>query len=171
MTIQNTNTSPPQYPPHGYYLAPVDEISLIDLWNVLVGRWQLIVATTFLAILIATFFALTASHIPLFRATTYFLPPTDREILPPSFIALQGIHKEQGVEGEDEDPVYSLFKNIFKSKILYNRYFNENHLEKSFVEGTPTTSSREEALSYFYSLFRFKSVEGEEKKQSLHRMV
>ncbi len=73
MTPNNPNTHPPQVPPPGYYSPAEDEISLIELWNVLAGRWRLIAATTLLATLIAIVYALTIP--PLYKATAYFLPP------------------------------------------------------------------------------------------------
>ena len=150
MTPNNPHTHPPQYPPPSHHQFAEVEISLFDLWNVLVRRWQLIVATTLLATLLATVFALTTS--PLYRATVYILPPEETEI--EQFNTFKkGLQSVQGLEGMQNidnsvlnalgdvtvENVYSLYKQTLNSERLNSRYFSENHLKRSFVDGTPTT--------------------------------
>ena len=118
MTPNNPNTHPPQVPPPGYYSPAEDEISLIELWNVLAGRWRLIAATTLLATLIAIVYALTAP--PLYRATAYFLPPSEQDVAPIGVA---------GVQDVSADEAYSLFKQMLSSKSLLDHYKSEHSLE------------------------------------------
>ncbi len=169
------NTQPPQVPPPGYYSPAEDEISLIELWNVLAGRWRLIAATTLLATLIAIVYALTAP--PLYRATAYFLPPTEKNVAPlnETGIQVQGVqHAELAlllsmeelnltlpvipdVQGVTVDEAYSLFKGTLSSKRLYRLYFEENHLEQIFMEGSTATISKDKAVESFFSLYKINS--------------
>ncbi len=118
MTPNNPNTHPPQVPPPGYYSPAEDEISLIELWNVLAGRWRLIAATTLLATLIAIVYALTIP--PLYKATAYFLPPSEQDVAPIGVA---------GVQDVSVDEAYSLFKQMLSSKSLLNHYKSEHSLE------------------------------------------
>ena len=175
ITPNNPNTHPPQVPPPGYYSPAEDEISLIELWNVLAGRWRLIAATTLLATLIAIVYALTAP--PLYRATAYFLPPTEKNVAPfnETGIQVQGVqHAELAlllsmeelnltlpvipdVQGVTVDEAYSLFKGTLSSKRLYRLYFEENHLEQIFMEGSTATISKDKAVESFFSLYKINS--------------
>ncbi len=152
ITPNNPNTHPPQVPPPGYYSSAEDEISLIELWNVLAGRWRLIAATTLLATLIAIVYALTAP--PLYRATAYFLPPTEKNVAPLNETVFLGMvygESELGlllsmeelnltlpvipdVQGVTVDEAYSLFKRTLSSKSLLHRYKSEQRS----LEGTPS---------------------------------
>ena len=134
MTPNNPNTHPPQVPPPGYYSPAEDEISLIELWNVLAGRWRLIAATTLLATLIAIVYALTAP--PLYRATAYFLPPSKKDVAPfnETGIQVQSVQDVQDVQGVTVDEAYSLFKRTLSSKSLLHRYKSEQRS----LEGTPS---------------------------------
>jgi len=123
MTPNNPNTHPPQVPPPGYYSPAEDEISLIELWNVLAGRWRLIAATTLLATLIAIVYALTIP--PLYKATAYFLPPSEQDVAPIGVA---------GVQDVSVDEAYSLFKRTLSSKSLLHRYKSEQRS----LEGTPS---------------------------------
>ena len=118
MTPNNPNTHPPQVPPPGYYSPAEDEISLIELWNVLAGRWRLIAATTLLATLIAIVYALTIP--PLYKATAYFLPPSEQDVAPIG---------DAGVQDVSADEAYSLFKQMLSSKSLLDHYKSEHSLE------------------------------------------
>ena len=151
------NTQPPQVPPPGYYSPAEDEISLIELWNVLAGRWRLIAATTLLATLIAIVYALTAP--PLYRATAYFLPPSKKDVAPfnETGIQVQGVQDVQDVQGVTVDEAYSLFKGTLSSKRLYRLYFEENHLEQIFMEGSTATISKDKAVESFFSLYKINS--------------
>ena len=134
ITPNNPNTHPPQVPPPGYYSSAEDEISLIELWNVLAGRWRLIAATTLLATLIAIVYALTAP--PLYRATAYFLPPSKKDMAPfnETGIQVQSVQDVQDVQGVTVDEAYSLFKRTLSSKSLLHRYKSEQRS----LEGTPS---------------------------------
>ena len=145
------NTQPPQVPPPGYYSPAEDEISLIELWNVLAGRWRLIAATTLLATLIAIVYALTAP--PLYRATAYFLPPTEKNVAPLNVASIQGM----GERVWPVEQVYALFKGTLSSKRLYRLYFEENHLEQIFMEGSTATISKDKAVESFFSLYKINS--------------
>jgi len=118
ITPNNPNTHPPQVPPPGYYSSAEDEISLIELWNVLAGRWRLIAATTLLATLIAIVYALTIP--PLYKATAYFLPPSEQDVAPIGVA---------GVQDVSVDEAYSLFKQMLSSKSLLDHYKSEHSLE------------------------------------------
>ena len=131
ITPNNPNTHPPQVPPPGYYSSAEDEISLIELWNVLAGRWRLIAATTLLATLIAIVYALTAP--PLYRATAYFLPPSKKDVAPFNETGIQ-VQSVQDVQDVTVDEAYSLFKRTLSSKSLLHRYKSEQRS----LEGTPS---------------------------------
>ena len=151
------NTQPPQVPPPGYYSPAEDEISLIELWNVLAGRWRLIAATTLLATLIAIVYALTAP--PLYRATAYFLPPTEKNVAPLNAPFIQSTREQnvQAVRVWPVEQVYALFKGTLSSKRLYRLYFEENHLEQIFMEGSTATISKDKAVESFFSLYKINS--------------
>ena len=157
ITPNNPNTHPPQVPPPGYYSPAEDEISLIELWNVLAGRWRLIAATTLLATLIAIVYALTAP--PLYRATAYFLPPTEKNVAPLNAPFIQSTREQnvQGVRVWPVEQVYALFKGTLSSKRLYRLYFEENHLEQIFMEGSTATISKDKAVESFFSLYKINS--------------
>ncbi len=141
----------------------------------LAGRWRLIAATTLLATLIAIVYALTAP--PLYRATAYFLPPTEKNVAPlnETGIQVQGVqHAELAlllsmeelnltlpvipdVQGVTVDEAYSLFKGTLSSKRLYRLYFEENHLEQIFMEGSTATISKDKAVESFFSLYKINS--------------
>ena len=123
----------------------------------LAGRWRLIAATTLLATLIAIVYALTAP--PLYRATAYFLPPTEKNVAPLNAAGIQGMLEPnvQGVRVSSVEQVYALFKGTLSSKRLYRLYFEENHLEQIFMEGSTTTISKDKAVESFFSLYKINS--------------
>ncbi len=123
----------------------------------LAGRWRLIAATTLLATLIAIVYALTAP--PLYRATAYFLPPTEKNVAPLNVADIQGMGEQnvQGVRVSSVEQVYALFKGTLSSKRLYRLYFEENHLEQIFMEGSTATISKDKAVESFFSLYKINS--------------
>jgi uncharacterized protein involved in exopolysaccharide biosynthesis len=72
------------YPPAYQYYPPEDEISLVDLWLVLVKRKKLILilttVVTIVAILYAFFATPTAPGNPLYKAQVLFQPPRAHDI-------------------------------------------------------------------------------------------
>ncbi len=123
----------------------------------LAGRWRLIAATTLLATLIAIVYALTAP--PLYRVTAYFLPPTEKNVAPLNVADIQGMPylSVPFLRLPPLEPVYALFKGTLSSKRLYRLYFEENHLEQIFMEGSTATISKDKAVESFFSLYKINS--------------
>jgi len=109
------------------------------------------------ATLIAIVYALTAP--PLYRATAYFLPPTEKNVAPLNVASIQGMGEQnvQGVRVWSVEQVYALFKGTLSSKRLYRLYFEENHLEQIFMEGSTATISKDKAVESFFSLYKINS--------------
>ena len=143
----------PYPPPYGYF-PQEDEISLIDLWRVLIKKKATIFGLTALATIGAILFALVQP--PVYKAETTFLPPVASDIQP---LNVQGV---QGVQGVSIDSVYSIFKRNLRSKTLQRRFFTEQNLTQQL---TSNTRSSEEQL--FQEFTKMVSI-GTDKKNKEH---
>jgi LPS O-antigen subunit length determinant protein (WzzB/FepE family) len=136
-------------PPYGYYPTD-DEISLVDLWRILVKRKNIIIILTAITAICALLYALLAT--PVYRAKATFLPPTVSDIqalnisgfhtLPPIDNNISGI--APGFHSVSTKFVYSMFdqnlravaprRTAFEKMNLLDRLAPERDQESNFDE-------------------------------------
>jgi len=121
-------TMPPVggYPPPYGYFPQEDEISLIDLWNVLVKKKKTIFGITTIATIGAVIYALLLP--PVYKAETTFLPPSESDIQ-----ALNNIQGVQGVQGVSVDSVYTMFKRNLSARAPRKSVFEKMGLLDIFA--------------------------------------
>ncbi|MBT3235653.1 MAG: hypothetical protein HN353_06865 [Bdellovibrionales bacterium] len=112
--------------PYPYYPPPEDEISLIELWDILVQRKKAIVLSTLIVTIIAVIYALIQP--PLYHATTTLLPPNmgDLDFITNTFQAV-----EKSTSNKNSNPLKSGVKIAYQ---IFIRNLGSNHLKKSFFE-------------------------------------
>ena len=113
--------------PIAYQPQPVyeDEISLIDLWQVLVRQKKIIFGLTAIVTVGAVLYALSLP--PVYKAKTSFLPPSESDIQ---------ILNVQGIQGISVDTVYAMFKqNLFARPPRLATFTKMNLQEKIFFNG------------------------------------
>lgn len=99
------------------YYAPQDEISLVDLWQILFAKKWVIIATTLLFLVAAIVYALSLSRV--YKAEVLFLPPSDVDIEALSTTELVSISKEQ---------LHNQFLNAVTSKSVQSSVYEESNL-------------------------------------------
>lgn len=103
-----------------YYQPPPyqdDEISLVDLWRVLVRRWQWIAGSLILVVAAAAVYLLNV--IPIYEAEAVLLPPEERHV------QLLNI---SGVSAPGRKELYQELVANLKSSSLRRRFFDDNNL-------------------------------------------
>jgi len=119
------NNQPPVVsnpPPYAYYPAE-DEISLADLWDVLVKRRKVLLAVTAVATVGAVLYALLAT--PVYRAEVVFLPPTASDI--------QALNIE-GVDNININSVYTAFELNLSSRPPRQTIYDQMNLLDQFAQ-------------------------------------
>ncbi|MBT5370541.1 MAG: hypothetical protein HOL17_02330, partial [Gammaproteobacteria bacterium] len=114
--MEQQKTEEPQQIPLSYmvqqpWYPPEDEISLLDLWRVLVKQKRVIAGITAIAMVVALFYALSLA--PVYQAETHFLPPLAKEI------------QSLNVQGVSVDAVYSAYQRNLGSSRLQRHYFEQ----------------------------------------------
>ena len=119
------NNQPPVVsnpPPYAYYPAE-DEISLADLWGVLVKRRKVLLAVTAMVTIGTVLYALLAT--PVYRAEVVFLPPTANNI--------QALHIE-GVNKININSVYTAFELNLSSRPPRQTIYDQMNLLDQFAQ-------------------------------------
>jgi len=119
------NNQPPVVnnpPPYAYYPAE-DEISLADLWGVLVKRRVTLFGVTAVATIGAVLYALSIT--PVYRAEVVFLPPTANDI--------QALNIE-GVNNININSVYAVFKLNLGSRPPRQTIYDQMNLLDLFAQ-------------------------------------
>ncbi len=120
------------------YFAPTmkesDEISLVDLWCVIVRRKIIILVSFLVSVLLMLVYLFFAE--PVYKANTTLLPPQQEQIQ-----AL--LINLQGIEGVDDDrytveSVYTTFLNNLNSQGMRREFFDSHGLIKHYVDGAST---------------------------------
>jgi len=134
------------------YIAPTmdesDEISLVDLWRVLVRR-KAIILISFLASLLLAFAYLFFAE-PMYKANAYLLPPQQREIQG-LLINYRGIEEVIEVGQYTSDSVYSVFLDNLNSQRVRREFFDSHELLKYYAAGESTENT--DADRIFVELF------------------
>lgn len=105
-----------------------DEISLLDIWRVIVARKYLILSSLLVSIIFATVYLYLAE--PLYRAEAYLLPPQQQDI--------QGLLVDYSDQGSLElkkytpELVYEAFLSNLKSQGLRRKFFDNNKLSSLY---------------------------------------
>jgi len=107
-----------------------DEISLIDLWRVIVARKMLILLSVLGAILLASLYLFLAE--PLYRAEANLLPPQRQDVQ-----ALMVSYSAIGLKSNRYSPslVYDAFLMNLKSKGLRREYFDTHNIIAYYLGG------------------------------------
>ncbi len=119
------------------YTDQNNEISLIDLWCVIVARKMLVLLSLLVAILLA--FAYVFWVEPSYRAEAYLLPPQQKDIQA-LMIDFQG-GADLKVELYTPDLVFTAFLKNLKSKGLRREYFDINNLADYYLANNPHTDA------------------------------
>ncbi len=127
-------------PPYGYF-PQEDEISLLDLWLVLVKKRKLIFGLTTIATICAVAYALSLP--PTYKAEAILLPPTASDI---QALNVQGV---QGVQGVSIESIYTIFKRNLGSRTLQKQLF----IEQGVAEQLAPTSGKENSMEKLFQQF------------------
>ncbi|VAW87992.1 hypothetical protein MNBD_GAMMA16-1939 [hydrothermal vent metagenome] len=133
---KNTTTQPNPTQPIPVYLTPTmqesDEISLIDLWQVISKRKIIILVSFFASVLLAFIYLFFAE--PVYKSTTFLLPPQQQHIQ-----AL--LIDDRGIEGINQytpESVYRAFLDNLKSQGMRREFFDEHQLIKHYMPSDST---------------------------------
>jgi len=107
-----------------------DEISLIDLWRVVVARKMLILLSVLGAVLLASAYLFLAE--PLYRVEASLLPPQQRDI---QALMINYDDIDLKLEHYTPDLVYEAFLKNLKSKGLRREYFDTHNLAAFYLSG------------------------------------
>jgi len=149
------NNQPPVVsnpPPYAYYPAE-DEISLSDLWLVLVKRKNTLLGVTAAVTLGALLYALLAT--PVYRAEAIFMPPTASDI--------QALNIS-GVQSIDTGSTYTKFEQNLNSIIPRKSIFAEMNLLDQFVPDREPDNSIDEIFSEFNETLTITTPKAEKDK-------
>ena len=127
------NNQPPvvSNPPLYAYYPAEDEISLADLWGVLVKRRKVLLAVTAVATVGAVLYALLAT--PVYRAEVVFLPPAANDIQALK-VQVQNI-EDIDIDSISVESVYTLFEQNLNSHPPRRIIFDKMNLLEQFVSG------------------------------------
>ena len=164
--MEQQKTEEPQQIPLSYmvqqpWYPPEDEISLLDLWRVLVKQKRVIAGITAIAMVVALFYALSLA--PVYQAETHFLPPLAKEI---QSLNVQGV---QGVQGVSVDAVYSAYQRNLGSSRLQRHYFEQAGIRQLMEVGGASNSSDEQIFESFSKQLKINS--GKKNKSALSLSV
>jgi len=119
-----------------------DEINLLDLWRTLLRRKGIILIVAGLAVVAGLAYVLSAT--PVYKAESFLLPPTAKDIQALNQQALnqQALNQQIiNVQLYTPEKVYSMFIQHLKSRALRRYYFNTHKLVDSMAPnrdpGTP----------------------------------
>ncbi len=153
------NQSLQQPAEHSFYPMPPwypqqadDEISLVDLWLILVRQKKTIILMTVLTVGIAVAYALLAT--PVYEAKVTFLPPTAKDL---EFLQVQGV---QGVQSVSIEQAYQSFKTNLGSNHFQQLFFDQNKT----VMDLPPEQSEVKNLQFFKDQL---SVESDKKDKTM----
>jgi uncharacterized protein involved in exopolysaccharide biosynthesis len=119
--------------------TPEDEISLVDLLEVLFRKKALIGIVAFICTLLSILYA--QSITPIYKATIGFLPVDEKSLTEYSYIVDETAYK-QGKAGETKNSASFLasFFTIIKSYPAQEKVFIENNFLKRFVDSKPSAN-------------------------------
>jgi LPS O-antigen subunit length determinant protein (WzzB/FepE family) len=121
-TEQNPTTIVQPCPPPYGYDPQGDEISLIDLWRVLIKQKNIILGVTAITTIGAVLYALSLP--PVYKAETSLLPPSESDI--------QALNV-QGVQSLSAESAYDVFKKNLGMKVVRQTIFEEMNLLDQFA--------------------------------------
>jgi len=138
--------SPPDTRPVPVYVLPYadrdDEISLVDLWRMVVARKHLFLLSVVAALVLASVYIFLAE--PLYRAEAHLLPPQQKDI--------QGLMIDYGgeegvaIKQYTPDIVYKTFLNNLKSKGLRREFFDAHDLADYYLAGKSQADANIDAI-------------------------
>jgi len=132
---KSENGQPPvvSYPPPYAYYPAEDEISLADLWGVLVKRRKVLLAVTAVVTIGAVLYALLAT--PVYRAEVVFLPPaaSDIQALKIQVQNTDQVQITEDIESVSVESIYTMFKQMLNSKPPRQIIFDKMNLLEQFV--------------------------------------
>ncbi len=121
------------------YIAPTmdesDEISLVDLWRVIVRRKAIILVSFLLSVLLAFGYLFFAE--PVYRANAYLFPPQQQNIQG-LLIDYRSIEGDIGVNRYTPESVYDAFLDNLKSHGARREFFDNHELIKHYAAGEST---------------------------------
>ncbi len=119
-----------------------DEINLLDLWRILLRRKGIILIVA--GLVVAAGFAYVLLAAPVYKAESFLLPPTEKNVqaLNVQVLNQQVLDKQVfNVQLYTPEKVYNMFIQHLKSRALRRRYFDTHKLIDSMVpdhnSGTP----------------------------------
>ena len=110
-----------------------DEISLIDLWRIIVEQKKFIVVITLLALLLGVVYIAIVPNV--YKAESYLLPPLDRQIQGVQGTQdIQGTQGTQGTQGITSEAVYHQFLVNLASRQLRRAVFQKKGILESTTD-------------------------------------
>ncbi|MFH7326594.1 Wzz/FepE/Etk N-terminal domain-containing protein [Desulfurivibrio sp. C05AmB] len=100
------------------------EISLVDLWLVLVRQWRWIAGVTALVVAVAGVYLLLAT--PIYEAEAVLLPPEDRHVQALNIPGINVITHETAPK--EREKIYKEFVSNLRGGSLRRQFFTENNL-------------------------------------------
>ncbi len=107
------------------------EISLYDLWQILVKQKKAILYTWLLCIFIGVAYAFLAT--PIYKAESFLLPPSGKDLQPLNIQVLQSsVRSDRSVLASSykSDKVYDLFVQDLKSRSNRRVFYEKHHIAK-----------------------------------------
>jgi chain length determinant protein (polysaccharide antigen chain regulator) len=114
---ENRGQFPPQSAPGSFHPAPASEFGLLDLWQVLIGKWKLLLAGIIFSVLVAILYLGIVT--PVYEAEVILLPPEAQHV---SALNLKDLSKITAAE------IYGDFIRNLKSNSLRRQFFDQSNL-------------------------------------------
>jgi chain length determinant protein (polysaccharide antigen chain regulator) len=136
---------PPLSPPVSPSTSPDSEFGLQDLWQVLIGKWKLILTTITLSVLVAIFYLLIAT--PLYETEVILLPPEAQHV---SALNIKDLYEITTAE------IYGAFLRNLKSNSLRRQFYDQNNLGAALNSGKQPFDDTEVFKHNFNNLLKVK---------------
>ncbi|MDQ6952618.1 MAG: Wzz/FepE/Etk N-terminal domain-containing protein [Mariprofundaceae bacterium] len=125
-----------------------DEVSLIDIWRVLVAQKKIIYTITLITLLLGVGYAFLAPKV--YKAEAYLLPPLAKQIQGIKGIqGIQGIKGIKGIQGITVTSVYAQFLTNLKSRDLRRKIFQSSHVLEHIYPKQNSTINQNDVFENF----------------------
>jgi len=144
--IEHPQSNSSSYAVHPSWGSVEDEVSLLDLWRVLLKQRILIAMVTSVTVLVAVLYAFSIK--PVYEAEAYFLPPPAKEVP----------YEMQGVQNKDLiiKSIYGAFKRNLGSMKLQRLYFDQAGISQLVSSAEKNSGSDEVLFESFQDGFKIK---------------
>ncbi|MDQ7059364.1 MAG: Wzz/FepE/Etk N-terminal domain-containing protein [Ghiorsea sp.] len=110
------------------------EISLLDLWNIIVAQRRLLLVVWVICVLLAIAYVMFTK--PVYQATAYLLPPTQKDVQALNIQALYSNSNSRSFQvSYTPEQVYQLLLQTLRSRASRQKFYDANHITDQLNDG------------------------------------